>query len=246
MTCTGRAGTCVRWLLVIAAVAGCAMAGRGRLAAPPLGHPAEWQRWWSQRGALVATFALARLAVLAGAGYLLLLAVVATVARAWRPPRLVALLEWAAPEALRRMAMAMAGLASSAALAAATTAGAPAAAGAPTVTGVVAGARLPSGAAPVLRRVPTPPPLLERVDPPPPAPPPPPGDAGVWIVGPGDSLWSIAEATVRARQPARDGRAVAGYWLRVVEVNRPRLPVPGDPNLIFPGDRVVLPPLPAG
>lgn len=58
-----------------------------------------------------------------------------------------------------------------------------------------------------------------------------------WRVRPGDSLWSIAEATAGG-PPAR----VAAYWAELVNLNRPHLPDPADPSLLFPGDIVVLPP----
>jgi nucleoid-associated protein YgaU len=60
-----------------------------------------------------------------------------------------------------------------------------------------------------------------------------------------DNLWTIArdhlaEARGGADQPGT--REVAAYWLRVVEANRDRL-VSGDPDLIYPGERIVLPPV---
>jgi hypothetical protein len=75
------------------------------------------------------------------------------------------------------------------------------------------------------------------------------GPAGgrvVWVVRPGDDLWSIAAASLTAvwgRPPVLE--ELGPYWWRVVEVNRPHLPNPANPNLLFPGDRVILPPLPA-
>ena len=68
------------------------------------------------------------------------------------------------------------------------------------------------------------------------------GLAGHWTVRPGDSLWSIAEATLAAAwgQPV-EPPDLAHYWWRVVEANRRSLPVPSDPDLLFPGDQVVVP-----
>lgn len=65
---------------------------------------------------------------------------------------------------------------------------------------------------------------------------------GWWTVRPGDDLWSIAEATltsVRDQVPAE--RDLARYWWQVVQANRPFLPYPADPSLLFPGDRVAIP-----
>ena len=84
---------------------------------------------------------------------------------------------------------------------------------------------------------------------PPPGVRPPPDDRGdvpaapdrrgqrVHIVIAGEHLWSIASHVVG---PARRN-ALAAYWWRLVEANRNRL-VSGDPDLIYPGEQVVLPP----
>jgi nucleoid-associated protein YgaU len=64
-------------------------------------------------------------------------------------------------------------------------------------------------------------------------------------VVPGDNLWTIARdplAEVRGGADEPTLRKVAAYWLRVVEANRDRL-VSGDPDLIYPGERIVLPPV---
>lgn len=57
-------------------------------------------------------------------------------------------------------------------------------------------------------------------------------------VVPGDHLWSIAESIVGAGS-ADD--AVADYWRRLIAVNRDRLVDPSDPDLIVPGQQLVLP-----
>jgi hypothetical protein len=65
-------------------------------------------------------------------------------------------------------------------------------------------------------------------------------------VRPGEHLWSIAAAqvaTATGRPPADLAPAdVAFYWLRVVEINRPRLRS-RNPNVVHPGEVVELPPL---
>ncbi len=67
-----------------------------------------------------------------------------------------------------------------------------------------------------------------------------------WTVRPGDDLWSIAEATLaEAWGQMPPERVLAGYWWQVVQTNRPYLPNPADPNLLFPGDRVAIPALPS-
>jgi hypothetical protein len=71
--------------------------------------------------------------------------------------------------------------------------------------------------------------------------------AGSWIVRPGDNLWTIAETALAAaweRPP--DLSDLGAYWWQVVQLNRPRLPRPSDPDLLFPGDEVSLPTPPSG
>jgi nucleoid-associated protein YgaU len=67
-------------------------------------------------------------------------------------------------------------------------------------------------------------------------------------VVPGDNLWTIARdhlAEVRGRPAAQlSDREIAAYWLKVIKANRARLRS-GDPDLIDPGERTVLPPVAA-
>lgn len=66
--------------------------------------------------------------------------------------------------------------------------------------------------------------------------------AGTWTVEPGDHLWSIAARTLAAswhRRPT-DGE-VDPYWRRLIADNRDTI---ANPDLIYPGDTVELPPLP--
>jgi hypothetical protein len=63
-----------------------------------------------------------------------------------------------------------------------------------------------------------------------------------WVVETGDSFWSIAAETV---SPSEDGepsdRQVIGYWRRLVDANRTRLLDPGNPDLLVPGQELLLP-----
>ena len=62
----------------------------------------------------------------------------------------------------------------------------------------------------------------------------------------GDNLWSISKrhlAVSRERSSKEFGnRKIAAYWLRVIAANAPRL-VSGDPDLVYPGEMIVLPPV---
>jgi nucleoid-associated protein YgaU len=62
----------------------------------------------------------------------------------------------------------------------------------------------------------------------------------------GDNLWTIARdrlAKVTRRPAAELGeREIARYWLDVVDANRASLRS-GDPDLIFPGELIRLPPV---
>jgi hypothetical protein len=82
---------------------------------------------------------------------------------------------------------------------------------------------------------------------------PPPGPAGpaadvtgggveveTWTVATGDSFWSIAEQTLAGPGAAADDRRIAVHWRRLVEANRDRLPDPANPDLLLPGQELVL------
>ena len=84
-------------------------------------------------------------------------------------------------------------------------------------------------------------------------PPPPPkasqqpgGEQGSHRVRPGDNLWTIARNELERQRSGGSGkpsnREVAEYWAKVVEANRHRLKS-RDPDLIFPKEKVILPPV---
>ena len=63
-----------------------------------------------------------------------------------------------------------------------------------------------------------------------------------WVVEPGDSFWSIAADTLSGpggRQPT--DREVDGYWRHLVRANRDRLVDKDNPDLLVPGQELVLP-----
>ncbi|HET6874078.1 MAG TPA: hypothetical protein VFH70_04830 [Acidimicrobiales bacterium] len=70
------------------------------------------------------------------------------------------------------------------------------------------------------------------------------GFSAVWTVSEGDSFWSIAEVAWRRANGSEPApHELASYWLAVVDANRSRLLRPGDPEMLVPGQVLVLPPL---
>ena len=69
-----------------------------------------------------------------------------------------------------------------------------------------------------------------------------PGESGgTYRVQPDDNLWDIAENRLAAAVPDPTQAEVAAYWLQVIAANRETLQS-GDPDLIYPGETVLLPP----
>jgi len=63
--------------------------------------------------------------------------------------------------------------------------------------------------------------------------------ANAVVVVPGDHLWKISAHHLG--EGAADD-VISPYWLRVIDVNTPNLRS-GDPDLIYPGEIVELPPI---
>jgi len=90
---------------------------------------------------------------------------------------------------------------------------------------------------------------LAPVPPPPRAPAPAiPSDTGdaadeTWTVTPGDTFWSIAEeALTDLRGSFPTQHEVVRYWRQLIATNQPRLAAPANPDLLLPGQSLVLPP----
>jgi len=69
----------------------------------------------------------------------------------------------------------------------------------------------------------------------------------VYTVVKDDNLWTIAAAHLGQSSPDRhiDANEIATYWRKVIELNAPNL-TSGDPNLIYPGEEIVLPTIDQG
>lgn len=73
-----------------------------------------------------------------------------------------------------------------------------------------------------------------------------PAPSGSWAVRPGDHFWAVAEDVLaRAWGRPPTGAELAPYWRSVVEANRARLRDPRNPDLLFPGQVLAVPPPPA-
>ena len=61
------------------------------------------------------------------------------------------------------------------------------------------------------------------------------------VVKPGDNMWKLAEAHLErlTGEPVAD-QVIAPYWVKVIEANQDRIRS-GNPDLIFPGEILVLP-----
>lgn len=221
------------------AVAVLLLAGRGDLAAPPI---AGFGEWLEARGPVTATMALGRLVALAAAVWMLVVASVAAVARGVGATRLAVAAERAVPPGLRRVLTGLAGAGAAGAV-------------------LVGVGRGPIGAVTTGRDAAAQPPVTSddtvtmSVLPPDPATsstttsagadPSEPADAAAgtdetWTVEPGDSFWSIAtELLADATGHEPTDVEVAPYWRLLIDANRDRL-VSGDPDLIVPGQELIV------
>lgn len=221
-------------------LAGLAVAGRGELAAMPLLRPGRWVGWAVAHGPVLTAFQALRVGAMGGALLWLSALTLVVLARLPGMGRLSA--RALAPLGRSGMWRIVLGLS----VTGATVAGCgPAPDGArdapPVLTWIgsagstvpPAGAVRPSPGATGAATPDRPVPLAASVP-------------GTWVVRPGDDLWSIAGAMVARSLPEgaeASDRRVGSYWVALIDANRPRLPVPSDPNVLYPGDRLVLPAL---
>ncbi|MGC8513051.1 MAG: LysM peptidoglycan-binding domain-containing protein [Acidimicrobiales bacterium] len=249
---------CLAWILVFTQ-------GRTYLAPPSAGDPAAWAGWYEKVGPLVAVFSLSRLVVLAALGLWTLAAFGLAASGLGRTGRLLAA---AAARTLSAVRLPGSTTMVSLAVGLSVSAGALGACGT-TNNSTLAASQVPvlfnpskepaTTTTQPARRAPRglesprqpagPTPTQAQTLAKPSAPPAghssagPSTVGGLWVVRPGDDLWSIAADTLRlrlGRQP--DRQEVATYWLQMIAANRSGLPHPDDPSLLYAGDVIILPP----
>ena len=230
-----------------------------------------WSSWLRATEPLDATFSLLRSGLLLVDAYLVIVTVLAGAARATGAIRAVRWLDAVTLPILRPMVHSLVGVglvASSLGGAPAFAApgdGPPPAWGPPRepITRVL---EQPTRPPPLLRRLPPDPAGTKPPDGsvPPVEEPPPAGDdtdptpggerrpeapqgtmaASTWVVAPGDQFWANAERRLAARADGNLTDAeVTVYWQQLIAANTDRLHRAGHPDLLLPGQRLVLPPV---
>jgi hypothetical protein len=77
-----------------------------------------------------------------------------------------------------------------------------------------------------------------------PGPEPSPTSTATHVVAPGENLWSIAAAHLGTQRGQRPTSAeVSSYWQQVIEANRASLPDPSNPDLLYQGIELTMPPV---
>ena len=193
-------------------------------------HRDEIARWVQQQGAAAATFAIARLAGVVLSAYAATIGVIGALASASRVASLRRLVDRVTLPSLRPLIAPV--LAAGLTLAAAAPAGAQS-------------RGEPNPRPPVMRVVDT---DSSSVDPPVmrvvmSTPTPTSVELPTHTVAPGDTFWSIAEHALRSSRASATDADIVPYWRRLIEANRDRLTARDEPDLIYPGQVFVLPPI---
>jgi hypothetical protein len=239
------------WLAGLASIVALLVTtGSDHPGSPPLLRPREWSLWLAERHPIDSAAGMGRVAAVALVGYLILVTLLQLLSfRAHRPNTR----SWSRQLSPRFVAVLVAASLTGVAPAAAGERDGGSVASAPTSPGLGAwmevieedaGTSLPWAAEPLPPPPQTAPPLADR--PPTAQPQSEQSDTdrvapGEWLVAPGDHLWSIAERAVTASGAGLDEREVRRYWLSLIEANRERLIDPADPDVILPGQRLILP-----
>lgn len=229
----------------------------GDLTPPSVVDPGSWSQWAGSRTPVVGAFAVLGLVVVVLAWYLLVVTALLAASRLWGSARLVSLAAVLTLPMTRRLVYAGLGLS----LTGTSVVGS---SGGVSVAGV--GARVTAGLPPVVlvsadpaqADPANPPPVMRRLPDSPspsagaPSVPPagtemaasPAADEGAnqWEIRPGDHLWAVAVRTLTAAWgTVPTDHEVAPYWRRLVAANRDHLADPANPDLVFPGQMMVVP-----
>ncbi len=188
---------------------------------------AQVDEWLRHEGPVTATFAVARAAGLILAAYAFTLGLLASIAALSQAARLTRLTILITVPSLRPL------IAPVAAMTLTLAAGVPAGAQErgdprPPVPVMVLADTRP---APVMDLTPSVKPAAPSLSP------------ATHTVVPGDTLWSIAEDTLRAHGRTPSDADIVPYWKSLIEMNRGRLRVAAEPDLIYPGQVFELPPI---
>lgn len=246
-----RAARAIALEAVVGAIA-IALWSAGRvLPSPSLTSWSGAARWYASVGPEVAVASLVRVGALGVAVWLVVATAFQLLAGVGAPAAVRSAADLIAPRSLQRFVHGLAGFSLSAGLAVAVPS-----AGIPSLDpadGAVlhliaepppgtATLRLAPANAPAIAPAVAPPATPVPVTPAAPPAPPAASMADTFVVEPGDSLWSIAvDALVDANQGQPDDGAVERYWRRLIEANRHALVDPGNPDLIYAGQVLVLP-----
>jgi hypothetical protein len=239
-----RSARLLGWVVVLVAALGVLHAlGRGSLTAPRLTRPDALASWLDQQSAGTLAFGVLRLAAMGLAWYLLAVTIAGLLARIVGSTRWSATVDALSPAVVRRVVDGVAGVTMAASVTGTQAAAWAAPPGQPTT----------SSSVPIMRRLPPDSPSTSRAVPttapvtaPPASAPPVSAPPSTWVIRTGDNLWSVAEATLtRAWGRAPSDAEVDGYWTTLIAANRARLAHDDDPDLVFPGQVILLPALPA-
>ncbi len=204
---------------------------RGASAFPPLGRLSDWPVWVVDQGPASALVALVRAGVALAALYVLVVGLLTLTARLFGSVRLATAVDRVTVGSLRSMlvgttvlALLGSGPAASAATSSASTHSTTA------MATVVPSTPTSPSAPPVAHLVvePTAPVTSERQR----------------VLSAGDHLWSVAadEMTMALGRSPNESEVVR-YWSTLVEANRERLADPANPDLVFAGQVIVVPPV---
>jgi hypothetical protein len=211
---------CTLWRLLVA--------GSAQLGTPPIGSWGAAEAWYQQVGAARAVIVMARLVAIVGAGWLAAGATLQLVASLSLSQGVHRLADAVSPRVLRRLAQGAASLSITAGLTLPTAALNASPVNDPPGTAVM---EMLGDLEPTTTTVP--PDLV-------PAPSPLPEDE--VVVQRGDSFWAVAvDVVAEASGSVPSERQVIHYWERLIEANRERLVAPANPDLLFPGQVLVLP-----